>query len=165
MKRHPAPPQMFGRGGGGWRWGGERGSGSVLHPSPLRLHTLQPFSRPGSLDKVRIVCQQAVMSGMLRASPPPHPPQPCVSIHHPSCCLSKLFHCQSASALTFHSRICVEFTFLPVLNYLFFLFPAQNGCKHESVYAACCWQRWGKKNAPSQIQQIAPSWIRVPDTG
>lgn len=39
-------------------------------PSVGKLYTLQPFSWPGSLDKVRIVCQQAVMPGMLSAGSP-----------------------------------------------------------------------------------------------
>lgn len=39
-------------------------------PSVGKLYTLQPFSWLGSLDKVRIVCQQAVMPGMLSAGSP-----------------------------------------------------------------------------------------------
>lgn len=52
----------------GWEQRG--GSGWALPPSVGKLYTLQPFSWPGSLDKVRIVCQQAVMPGMLSAGSP-----------------------------------------------------------------------------------------------
>lgn len=57
---------VFGRGQSG-------GSVRALHPSVGKLYTLQPFTWPGSLDKVRIVCQWAVMPGMLSAGslPPP----------------------------------------------------------------------------------------------
>lgn len=68
MKRFlTATPQLLGQGGEGIR----------LHPSPVQPHTLQPLSWAGWLDKVRIVCQQAVMSGMLRAPEPPPPRTMC----------------------------------------------------------------------------------------
>lgn len=100
---------MFGQGGGGGC------QASVLHPTPVKLHTLQPFSWPDSPDKVRIVCQQAVMSGMLRASPP-SPPEPCVSVHHPSCRLSKL------SELNVSLQDWCHFPFLHVSKFVFFCF-------------------------------------------
>lgn len=50
-----------------FRWGQRGGLGWALPPSLGKLYTLQPFSWLGSLDKVRIVCQQAVMPGMLSA--------------------------------------------------------------------------------------------------
>lgn len=50
-----------------FRWGQRGGLGWALPPSLGKLYTLQLFSWLGSLDKVRIVCQQAVMPGMLSA--------------------------------------------------------------------------------------------------
>lgn len=44
--------------------------GWALPPSVGKLYTLQPFSWLRSLDKVRIVCQRAVMPGMLSAGSP-----------------------------------------------------------------------------------------------
>lgn len=46
------------------------GLGRALPPSVGKLDTLQSFSWPSSLDKVRIVCQRAVMPGMLSAGSP-----------------------------------------------------------------------------------------------
>lgn len=56
----------------------------ALPPSVGKLYTLQPFSWPSSLDKVRIVCQRAVMPGMLSAGSP----CVCVSVSHTLFCLS-----------------------------------------------------------------------------
>lgn len=59
-------------------WGQSGGSALALPLSVGKLYTLQPFSWPGSLDKVRIVCQRAVMPGMLSAGSP----CVCVSVSH-----------------------------------------------------------------------------------
>lgn len=63
---------------------GSRGSGWALPPSVGKLHTLQLFSWLSSLDKVRIVCQWAVMPGMLSAGSL----CVCLNVSHTLFCLS-----------------------------------------------------------------------------